>query len=405
MFPRLSLGQRALTLFSPPDVVLMTLFVAVQVALLAFAGWPDAQPAEASALAQAERIARGDGLGAALGGLSHLAGAPLWAALAGVGALAGGLVGARVIAILCLAGAGVAIARAARNLFGGVAGIFTAALFALSGPLLFIAHLATPDHLALLGVAVSLWAITQASKTRRDEWLLLAGVAFAIAVVAQVAALPLIVPLGLVMLTRREQPTSLLYAILSLCVLALLVSRFAPPPVAVLAILPRRGPTGLRLHALISAAGLQLVALNALAWGGALAGWMSAVARDQGRLAAALFAGLLFGPVIAALSGGALDALQWTVPSLLFGLPLMGLAFATLWLGGERLRVARQALAVALLLLVGGVGLLQARGLGAPGALRPAHGIHFFWGRGAYTTPHTTPPRAHDTPANDAATR
>ncbi|HEX9039053.1 MAG TPA: glycosyltransferase family 39 protein [Ktedonobacterales bacterium] len=380
MFPRRSLGSRALALFSQPDVILMSLFVLAQVALLSVYDWNGQQPAEATALAQGSSVARGGAPGATFSGLSHLTGAPIWPVFASAAALAG-LTGARVLAILCVAGAGVATARAARNLYGRAAGVFTAALLALSGPLIFIAHLATADHVALLGVAVSFWAITQASETRRNEWLLVAAAAFFIAVTAQFAALPLIIPLGLVALALRARPAYTIFSITGLVVVTILVSRFAPPPVSVFAIIFHRGVGSLSTSVFVSAAGLQLVALGVVAWGAAIAGWIAT--REQGRLAAALFTGLLLIPVSLALQGGALDTGPRIVPSLLFGAPLMGQAFATLWLGPERLNMARRVIAVILLLGVATVGLSQARGLTQPNQLRPSFDIHATWGKAA----------------------
>ncbi|NIV38314.1 MAG: hypothetical protein GWN58_55515, partial [Anaerolineae bacterium] len=55
----------------------------------------------------------------------------------------------------------IAVLRATKNLFGQKASFWTAAAFALSGPFLALARLGVYDTLALAGIAVSFWAVTE----------------------------------------------------------------------------------------------------------------------------------------------------------------------------------------------------------------------------------------------------
>ncbi len=379
MGPRAPLQSRALALVSQPTVAIMALFTLAQMALLAFFWQARPLPDEAAAIAQSARFIQGGWLPGAYGAVSHFTGAPLWPAIASPGYLLGGLFGVRVIAIICAALAGLATASAAKNLFGPMAGVFTAIIFALSGPALYFAHLAVPDQLALLGIAVSVWAITQASETRQREWLIVAGCACAVAMIAQVSALLCLIPLLGVLLALNGRPAATGFFLTGLIVVAIVVSRVFPAPESALALIPGRSRAGLSLSVSVSATALQLLAIGALAWVMVIGGWIAA--RGQGLLAVTLVAGMLVWPVALALAGSAVDAERHIVFGLLFGLPLVGVAFAALWETERRLGALRRVFAVALLLAVGTVGLLQARALDTGGPLSAPHGIHVTWGK------------------------
>ena len=391
MGTRTPLRRRALALIARPTVAIMALFTLAQVALLAFFWRARPLPDELTAIAQGGRVAQGDGLAATFNAMGHFAGGLLWPAITSAGYLAGGLIGVRVIAIACTAFAGLATASAAKNLFGSLAGVFTALVFAISGPVIYFAHLAVPDQLALVGVAVGFWAITKTSAARQREWLIVAGCAFAVAALAQFSALLCLIPLIGVALALRGRPSSTAIFITTLIVAVIVVSRALPPPVSAFALIPIRAHKGLSLSVSVSAKGLQLLATGGLAWVMVIAGWIAA--RDRGRLALTLVAGMLVWPVALALAGSTADAERHIVFGLLFGLPLVGAAFATLW-DGERLNGPRRAVAVALLLAVGMTGLLQARAFDTGSALTAPHGIHVVWGRADGDAPAPSHPAA-----------
>jgi hypothetical protein len=386
---RTPLRKRVQALVSQPTVAIMALFALAQAALLAFFWRAGPLPDETVAFEQGARVARGGGLSAIFTEAPHLTGALLWPALTYASYLIGGLAGARAIAIACTALAGLATASAAKNLFGRMAGVFTAILFAISGPVIYLAHLAVPDQLALVGVAVSFWGITKASAARQREWLIVAACAGAVAVVAQFSALLCLIPLIGVALALRGRPGASGIFITALIVVAIAVSRIFPAHESALALIPTRSRSGWSLSVSASAASLQLLAVGGIAWLMVIAGWISA--REKGRLAWALIVGLLVWPVALALAGSAVDAERHIVFGLLFGLPLVGSAFARLWESERRLSGLWRAVAVALLLAVGITGLLQAQALDTGSLLASQHSIHVIWGRasvGAVTPYH-----------------
>ncbi len=373
------LRHRALALVSQPIVAIMALFALAQIALLTFFWQASPLPDETDAITQGARVLRGGALSSTYNALSHLTGVSLWPAMTSASYLIGGLIGVRVIAIICTTLAGLASAGAAKNLFGPVAGIFTAIIFALSGPVIYFAHLAVPDQLALVGVAVSFWAITQASAARQREWLIVAACAGAVAVIAQFSAALCLIPLLGVALALRGRSTATGLLITGMIVAAIVTSRVFPAPESALALLPGRSRAGLSLSVSVSAAGMRILAIGALAWVMVIAGWIAA--RERGRLAVTLVAGMLVWPVALALANSTVDAERHIVFGLLFGLPLVGAAFATLWDSEERLGALRRGVAVALLLAVGAVGLIQARAFDTGSALGASHGVHVVWGK------------------------
>ena len=86
-----------------------------------------------------------EGSGGADGYLGWFAGSLLWPSLAGIGDAVGGLEGARVVAALLVTIALVGVWRASATLFGSRAGLCTAALGAVTGPVLALGHLAVID--------------------------------------------------------------------------------------------------------------------------------------------------------------------------------------------------------------------------------------------------------------------
>ncbi|MFC1411852.1 ArnT family glycosyltransferase [Streptacidiphilus sp. N1-12] len=120
---------------------------------------------------------------------SYFSGAPFFYPV--LGAMAdrfAGLAGARALSLLFMLACTVLLHGLARRLFGRRAALMGAALFALSGPVLFLGHLATYDAMALFLLAVGAWTAVRAA---RLPWPVtaLVGVPLALAGTAKYAAL------------------------------------------------------------------------------------------------------------------------------------------------------------------------------------------------------------------------
>jgi len=96
--------------------------------------------------------------------LSWFGGSLFWPVLAGVGYELGGIVGARAVVVLVGLVALGAVARAASNLFDSRAGFWAALAFAVNGAFFAMARLAVYDALALAGIAISFWAVTELAR-------------------------------------------------------------------------------------------------------------------------------------------------------------------------------------------------------------------------------------------------
>lgn len=358
---RTPLWRRALALAAQPVTAIMLAFAAAQALALALGGRVGAAPGEAASISDGLSALRGNGLASYVASLTHVTGAPLWQVIAAAGYLAAGALGARVIAVACATAAGLATASAARNLFGPAAGIFTALLYALSGLVIYFARVATPDQLALAGVAVSFWAITQATESRRGEWLIIAAIAFGVGVIAQFSTILLVIPLVGVTLALRGRATHIALFATGLVALAIALNFALPGHASVLTITPRRSPAGWVFSAHASAAGLRLFFDGAAVWGLAVVGWIAA--RGYGRLAVALVVGMLTWPVALALTGMAADAEGRVLIGFVFALPLASMVFVALWDPDHRWSLFRRGLAAAFLLAVAVVGVSQARAL------------------------------------------
>jgi hypothetical protein len=123
-----------------------------------------------------------------------------------LGALAdslGGLAGARGLSLVFMLGATALLWAAAGRLYGRRAAFFTAALFAVSGPVLHLGAFATYDALAVLLVALAAWCVIRAGdRGEGTGWMIAAGAALAVAnAAAYASALFDLVVLALALLT------------------------------------------------------------------------------------------------------------------------------------------------------------------------------------------------------------
>ena len=102
---------------------------------------------------------------------SYFSGAPgLYPVLGALGDSVGGLAGARFVSTIFAIVAMVSVWGIGRELYGRVAGLTAAALFAACGPVIFISHLATHDMTMLALVTVATWLGIRGA--RRDGMML-----------------------------------------------------------------------------------------------------------------------------------------------------------------------------------------------------------------------------------------
>jgi hypothetical protein len=128
-----------------------------------------------------------------------------------LGALAdsiGGLAAARALSLLFMLGATTLLWASTSRLFGHRAAFFAAALFAVTGSTLHLGSFATYDGMAMFLIALAAWFVVRAEDLRdATGWMVLAGVALALANAAEYASTlfdPVVVVLAL--LTAFPKP-------------------------------------------------------------------------------------------------------------------------------------------------------------------------------------------------------
>jgi hypothetical protein len=149
-----------------------------------------------------------------------------------LGALAdhlGGLAAARVLSLLFMLGATGFLAAAGTRLFGRRAGLFGAALFAVTGPALHLGAFATFDAPSLLLTSLAVWLVVRAGdRADATAWMAGAGAALALAnATAYASALldPVVVLLALLTaLPRLGGRAAAIRALTLLAVTAVLVT-------------------------------------------------------------------------------------------------------------------------------------------------------------------------------------
>lgn len=298
-----------------------------------------------------------EGFGLADGYLNWFAGSLLWPSLAALASLPAGLVGARLLAAMCSTIALIATWRAARAFFGGAAGIWTLVTFALSGPLLHLAHLAVYDQIALAGIGLSLWALSKLGHSNERRWLVVAAIAFAIAVIGKYPMALCLGPLlGVMLALRRGRARTDIFLLLYISTAVLLIYA-VPLRQSLTAFLiwraannPNFGATPAMVAYTLVVYTFPVVLLGA-------AGMF--VVRNR-RLAASLFAGLLLWPTYHLITANSVGAEKHIVVGFLFGYPLVGAALAHIWaIRGHAAQWVRPVLVLTVLALAL-VGVTQA---------------------------------------------
>ncbi len=294
--------------------------------------------------------------------LTWFAGSLLWPVIAAGGYIVGGLVGARLIALACTSLAIFASARAARNLFGEPAQLWTALALAVSGPVIYLAHLAVYDQLALVGVAVSFWAVSRMGRKNERRWLLVAVLAFAIAVIAKYPMILCLTPLvGVVFALRRKRAQADLFILLSASI-ALLLMYVLPLREQLVQFLLWRQENNPSFGATTATVRFSILWYGGLAWLlagiAALVTWFTS--KNKHLLITILIGGLLLWPAYHFLIDNVVSEEKHQVFGFLFGYPLIGAMFAVIWLRPGSWRWLRRGVVIVALLVMAYAGIAQA---------------------------------------------
>jgi len=289
--------------------------------------------------------------------LSWFGGSLIWPVLAGLGYRVAGLIGTRAVAAIVTVGGLAAFARAVANIFDERVSFWATLALALNGPFLALARLGVYDTLALLGVAVAFWAITELERRDHRAWLVAAAGAFAVAVFAKypigVMAVPL---LGTLLFLREERATMdiLLFAFLAG---AVGLAFFLPVREQVGEFfnwrLENRPTFGIPYEILV----FVIVYLSALPLVLALSGWF--IVSDRRWLASLMLLSLLIWPAYHLITGDPVSTNKHLVFGYLFAYPLAGVTLSTLW-GDQGAGVLRKLLTVLVVLVLAGLGIVQA---------------------------------------------
>ena len=167
-----------------------------------------------------------EGSGGADGYLGWFAGSLLWPSLAGIGDAVDGLAGARVVAALLVTIALVGAWRASATLFGSRAGLCTAALGAVTGPVLALGHLAVIDAPAAAGLGVALWSVAELWRRDHRGWLVAGAAAYAFAVLGKYPVAVCGVPLLLLLVALRGRRAAMDLALFAAAITAVLGTYF-----------------------------------------------------------------------------------------------------------------------------------------------------------------------------------
>ncbi|MFW6115471.1 MAG: ArnT family glycosyltransferase [Chloroflexota bacterium] len=288
--------------------------------------------------------------------LTWFGGSLLWPVLAGLGYRASGLIGTRAVAAVVTVGGLGAFAQAVRNIFGAKTGFWATLGLALNGPFLALARLGVYDTLALSLTAVALWAITELKQRDHRGWLGVSAAAFSVAVFAKypiaIMALPL---LGTLLLLRNDRASTDIFLFVFLAgALGLVV--FLPLRDQVAQFfswrLDNRPTFGVPLRGII----LTIVYSSIIPLILALAGWF--IVRRKRGLASLMLLSLAIWPTYHLITEDPVSTSKHLVFGYLFAYPLVGVTLGTIW-GNARSHLLRRTLAVFVVAVLAGVGLLQ----------------------------------------------
>lgn len=288
--------------------------------------------------------------------LTWFGGSLVWPLLVALGYRAGGLIGARAVAaVVATVGLG-AFARAVRNVFDERASFWATLTFAVNGPFLALARLGVYDALALSGVAVAFWAVTELTEQDNRLWLGAAAVAYTLAVFAKYPIGLMLLPLVGTVFFLREDRAITDVLLLGFMVGALGLAFFLPLREQIGEFfswrLQNRPEFGVPYPVIVFA----IVYLSTAPFVLALVGWF--VARERRWLASLMILSMALWPAYHLLTGDPVGTNKHLVFGYLFAYPLVGLTLRTIWGDGNG-GVARKVVVLFIVLLMTGLGLVQ----------------------------------------------
>jgi hypothetical protein len=263
-----------------------------------------------------------EGSGGTDGYLGWFAGSLLWPSLAGLGDALGGLEGARVVAALLVTIALIGVWRAAAALFGSRAGLCTAALGAVTGPVLALGHLAVIDAPAAAGLGIALWSVAELWRRDHRSWLIAGAAAYAFAVLGKYPVAACGLPLALLLVALRGRRAAMDLTLFAAVVAAVLGTYFLTERTQLAGFVGWRtanNPNFGVTPAMVAVSQLWFTGVP-LALG--VAGWVAC--RRKAIASALLFGGVLF-PLYHLATANPVGDSKHAVFGILFTLPLAGL--------------------------------------------------------------------------------
>jgi hypothetical protein len=294
-----------------------------------------------------------EGLGYSDGYLVWFAGSLLWPVLAAAGYKLGGLIGTRIVALVLATVAFVAVAQAARNLFGPKAGFWATAALATSGPLMALARLGVYDLPALAGIAVSFWAVTELVRKNNRIWLLLAAITFTIGLFGKYPMGLMLLPIAGVIFTLRREKALMDIALFGFISSLITLAFFLPGREQLGQFLEWTLTNKLTFGATPLMVWFTVLYLSGAPFLLALSGWF--IARDKRALASVLLLSLAIWPAYHLWAVHLVGIHKHFVFGYLFAYPLIGLALATIWERGWK----RKAVVLASILALAALGYVQ----------------------------------------------
>ena len=281
-----------------------------------------------------------EGKGLSDGYITWFNGSPfMWPVMAAVGHQLGGLTGARLMAVIVSMVTLMCFAKTAETLFGESAAAWGTAALSLNGLFIAFAHFAVYDAPALAGIAVAMWGAARFSTSRAVRWLIVAAIAFALAVICKYGYLLLAVPmLGLLVSTGDLQDRGRTLARFCFVSGAIVTTYFlaffgSPFPTSTTAYFEQTFPRS-RGHIAMLQAVFGFVPF-ALATIGAVIAWR------RGRRTLALTCLLALGvyPAFHLSTANFVSSQKHVVPGFLFGSLLAGVALEQLWRTWSRVAI------------------------------------------------------------------
>jgi hypothetical protein len=298
-----------------------------------------------------------EGHGVSDGYLTWFGGHLLWPVLAALGYLGAVLLGTRIIALLLSLLALLSLSRATRNLYGPGAAFWATLAFVLNGPFGSLARLGVYDTLALAGMAISFWALTEMIRQDNRGWLVLAALAYVVGLFAKYPMALMVVPLAGVVLVQRRSRALMDLAIFGFVSAALVLVLFLPSREQLAGLAAWRLTNSPEFGVSLQAIAFAVLYYSAPTFLLAAAGWI--VARQGRLLATVLLSSLAIWPAYHLLLSDPVSTNKHLVFGFLFAHPLVGLALDYLWGHRPRLVALGRLGVVGVILALATVGTVQ----------------------------------------------